>query len=298
MNKLQAFETPLPWYHHLFLGMPTECIGYKEAVDSYAVKPFCTPNTQFFIANPIQRFDALQPASLANIAQYQNIVVEFDVGTVIAQRKKVEEAGLPYATATFSGNKSVHFVVSVFDRFSSLEEYSWFARAIYHVLDGDPDPKCKNANRLTRVPGSIRLDNGATQILLDVKTRITKAMLHSWLLNHPKVRNKFARFQAKERDDEIAKNRHAAQVLANGIPTPIPAIYEEMLERGTPHPDTPHSRHDSLVKFAAWLTHNGYNAEELEIYIEHASDAMGLSGRSDAESIVAYFTRGMRRGRI
>ncbi len=270
------------------LFKPADIVGFKDDVTS-PVRVHSTDRTQFFICNPIRNPYAPQAASLNNIVSYRNIVVEFDDGTLGAQRKLVDKSGLPYATCTFSGNKSAHFIVSVSEGFSSLDQYNFYGRAIYAVLGGAPDPKCKNANRLTRLPGSIRHDNGQLQELLEVRKQTTLMDLCDWLANGEYARNRFFKFQKQEADTKLQQELRQRMVTING-PTPLPRIYVDMLEEGINHPDAV-SRHDGLVKFCAWLVHNGYNEEQLSAYITSAADAIGIGDRPDAEQLIAYFGR-------
>jgi hypothetical protein len=275
------------WQATLFT--PTDHVGYKQDVMS-DVRAHATSETQFFIANPLRELYTKRAASLENIASFRNIVVEFDEGTQAAQRKLVDKSGLPFAMATSSGNKSVHFIVS--SNFDNMEEYSYYARAIYHVLGGAPDPKCKNANRLTRVPDSLRPDTGRVQELLELRTSVPKLELLTWLMDHDYVRNRFAKFQKQEAEQAMQLALRKAQSETRTERLPIPRIYQDMVHDGINHPDAS-DRHSGLLKFGAWLTHNGYE-DELEELLFRAADAMGIGHRSDASQIVAYFSHKRR----
>lgn len=271
-----------------------EIIGYKKEVEG-PVTAFADSFTQFYIVNPVRNVYSQKPGSIENLTRYKNIVVEFDALGPKAQLNFVKKVELPYAMATFSGNKSIHFIISCSDGFSSLDEYTWYARAVYYVLGGSPDPKCKNPNRLTRVPNALRrLDDGSEveQTYLEGGARVRKAELHNWLLTQPLVRNKFQKFLRAEEEQERLNAERQARVEASG-PTPIPKIYQDMLKDGVPHPDAP-GRHDSLVKFGAWLIHNGYDDSDLETYIQQAADSLGIGHRSDAPDIIKYYQRRAR----
>ena len=285
---MEGEEVVKEWQRLLFAD--NAIVGFKDNVDS-PVRGFASEHTQFFIANPIKDLYTKQAAGLQNIASFQNIVVEFDEGTPAAQRKLVDKSGLPFATATSSGNKSVHFIVSVSDTLLP-ESYDYYARAIYHVLGGAPDPKCKNANRLTRLPGSLRPDTGRVQELLELRAATTAIDLVSWLVDHPYARNRFARFQKAEAEKETELQLRRARTASLEERLPIPRIYRDMLEEGATHPDAS-DRHSSLVKLGAWLVNNGYE-DEMEELVFKAADAMGIGHRADASQIVAYFMQRSR----
>jgi hypothetical protein len=266
------------------LFQPGESIAYKEN-ELAAVSGFANKQTQFFIANPVRNLYAPKPGSLENIAAYRNIVVEFDGIDIKKQGSLVKKMEMPFAMATFSGNKSNHYIISVSDSFRSLEEYTYYARAIYFVMGGAPDPKCKNANRLTRLPGSTRADNGAEQSLIAMSSPITKSELEDWLIAQKRFQ-KFLREEAVEEEQRRLRQQRVSEVG----PAPLPRIYLDMVNGGALHPDT-NSRHDSLVKFGAWLVHNGYDEAALEDYLFRAADALGLGERNDARELTAYFAR-------
>ena len=270
---------------HLFKS--EDLIGYKEAVD-HPARATPTDKCEFFIANPIKQVNIKLAGGLSNIAAYRNIVIEFDDGASEADQLK-RMRSVPYLTAISSGNKSVHFIISVEDGFKDLEEYNYYARALYAVVGGAADPKCKNANRLTRMPGIMRASTGRVQELLREGEVLTKERLLYWLVNSPKARSKFARFQAEEVEQERLRQLRAEKVAADG-PTPIPKIYADMIEAGVGHPDAT-SRHDSLVKLCAWLTHNGYTEEQLEDFVYKAADSLGIGARGDAAALIGYFSR-------
>lgn len=271
-----------------------DIILFKTAPEAKYAQTTYTAKTEFIMANPVKDRLAAK-AVITNLKRLSNIVVEFDDEglTRSKQIELVEKAGLPYTTATFSGNKSVHFIVSIFPGFRSLESYAHFANAIYYVLGGAPDPKCKNPNRLTRLPGVVRASHGKTQALLKTITRerpLTEADLLEWLtLTGPlTIRRKYAKFLDEQ--DLLSRRREAqAKQVEKDGPRPIPKIYSDMIESGTTHPDAT-SRHDSLVKLGAWLTHNGYDEEDIfSDLMEQAASSLGIGMRGDVEALIKYF---------
>jgi hypothetical protein len=79
-----------------------------------------------------------------------------------------------------SGGKSCHFIISLKEPLSSLDEYRNFARRL-HALLPDVDPATKNASRLSRLPFRIRPDTKRFQKLLFLGERIDNAQLDALL---------------------------------------------------------------------------------------------------------------------
>ena len=161
------------------LPLPLVCLN---AIDGKRDK---NPTREF------HRFDRPRRAD-ANCVSFRNFMLEFD--TVDGRQLTVDEQidlmerkyKLPYSTAVWSGNKSVHFVISLTE---PLEESWW--RKIARSLTPSPserkdfkergqwlgveeaDIACKNPTRGTRCPGVIRPDTGQMQELLVLNGRVS-----------------------------------------------------------------------------------------------------------------------------
>jgi hypothetical protein len=242
----------------------------------------------FFVLNPLKRIDyGYGGASLENIASYQNILIEWDDAalTIKQQLDRADRYGIPYALATHSGGKSVHFIISLQDPFKTLEEYTSTAKLIITALAADI--KCANANRLTRNPEGLR--GPLPQEVVGKGSKITQEDLRWWMHNGPPHKKMLKAMQEElalqwKRAEQQASN---FQDINEGTRKTVPRIYQDMMEDGVLHPDTT-SRHDSLVKLGAWLSNNGYE-DELEEMMEKAADALGVAARGDTRRLVEYF---------
>lgn len=233
---------------------------------------------QFFCVNPIK-----QPGSnkLENIASYRNILIEFDNMSQKEQWKKVEKMQLPWTTCVFSGKKSLHFIVSIEDEFKDEPEYRFYAEILTSLLKSDDS--CINANRLSRLAGSVREDTGNVQELIEVRRPILKQELVNWgSLLHGSKWNKI-----KEGIVKREQFKEGRVQLDTELKTILPKIYQDMVEHGVKHPEC-ETRHDSLKKFLVWLANNWYDETMIEEFLNRAANAMGIGDRNDVEGLMRW----------
>lgn len=237
---------------------------------------------QFFCINPLK-----QPGKLVteNIAQYRNILIEMDSGTLEEQWLKIETSLLPWTTCTYSGGKSLHFIICIEEGVDDLRYYNNLARIISEALGADTSTT--NPNRLSRLAGAYR-EGGAEQELVEVRARTSLKKLLDWMYSvAPKeLRTNMAKIQ-----ERIMKEQLAALIKQDEPPedakTILPNIYKAMLEEGALHPNCT-SRHQSLLKFAVWLKENWHAQDEVVALLEQAETSLGLSGRGDLRGILKY----------
>lgn len=126
--------------------------------------------------------NALEPGSTRadkNVVKLRSFLLEFDGMPLDEQIPFVENTGLPYTTCVFSGNKSYHFVVSLTEPVETPEQYRRLVRWLYKAIP-EVDQSCKNPSRFTRLGGGTH-KNGKAQTLEDVRGRVGKELLYSWL---------------------------------------------------------------------------------------------------------------------
>jgi hypothetical protein len=92
---------------------------------------------------------------------------------------------LPFLTLLYSGNKSLHFIVSIEGGFENKETYAGYWRAIYNVIKAHgfktPDDSTKNVSRFSRCPGGINSKTGEKQVFLQLGKPITRVELDAWI---------------------------------------------------------------------------------------------------------------------
>ena len=129
----------------------------------------------YLCINPL---DGTGRKAKANVTDYRNLLVECDpdawedkdaahrVAELAGQVAAAEAVGLPSTCVTYSGHKSIHFIVAV--DAADLADYEAKARWTYGVLKAGGfdqlDANCKNPDRWTRIAGADR--GGTVQALI------------------------------------------------------------------------------------------------------------------------------------
>ena len=171
----------------------------------------------FFCINPLAAEDR-KPTSTkhhksiprkadANISSLRNILIESDKMSLDEQQTYFDTIGLPRSTITFSGSKSLHFIISLETPLGSEKEYRALVKRVYQACGGKEivDTACGNPSRFSRFPGAFRAEKGKTQELLYVGSRIKNEDLETWL------RSRGVMLEVKK--DPIADNTYIYQPL-------------------------------------------------------------------------------------
>jgi len=184
----------------------------------------------------------------ANVTCFRNFLIENDnVKSIPEQIALVKKIGIPYSTVTFSGGKSLHFIISLETPLQDENMYRFVGNWIHNIInDGLPvemqfDGKTKNPSRFTRVPGGTNVkyqkdddgnvindDSGypvvkskTIQSLLDVKGRIPDAVMEDWLMSHenlkPEVKRRDAVVVACDTANPLLLKKWTVHLLKNGI---------------------------------------------------------------------------------
>lgn len=130
---------------------------------------------------------------------YRNFLVEMDTGEIKSQLDHIKALELPYSAAIFSGNKSVHFLISLSQDLPNEELYRMFAQ---WMLKSIPlaDQKTFNPSRSIRIPGAYRELN-KKQRLIEYRGSVEIKDLVTWLQRHPEARPK--RGTLREKTGEV-----------------------------------------------------------------------------------------------
>lgn len=136
--------------------------------------------------NPIQGFRMDQ-----NCYRYRNFLVEIDTGELKSQVEYVKNIGLPYSAMIFSGNKSIHTLISLDQDIPSEKLYRLFSEWILNVATM-ADHKTKNPSRSIRIPGGIRDgDVKKTQRLIEFRGPVLANDLLKYLNRFEHVRPQY-----------------------------------------------------------------------------------------------------------
>jgi hypothetical protein len=119
-----------------------------------------------------------------NVAEFRNILFEFDSGTLEEQVKYIYEAELPATTLVYSGGKSIHAIISLQNPCTDAAVYRDLVLDLYSAITGN-DPTCKNPSRFTRLGGATRSDNDVEQTIIDCRpTRTTEDEIKRFCLKN------------------------------------------------------------------------------------------------------------------
>lgn len=162
--------------------------------------------------NPIKGFREDQ-----NVTAYRSFLVEIDIGTIDDQIGTLAHIGIPASIQIFSGNKSVHTIITLDEDLPNEAQYRHLAVWILNIIRV-ADQKCKNPSRSARIPGAYR-EPGKKQTLIKLNKRVSHKELFDWLGKYPhlepKVREKKVVIPGQE--DFYKLSAWAKGMLTKGI---------------------------------------------------------------------------------
>lgn len=123
-----------------------------------------------------------------NASSFRNFLVEMDYGSIPEQMAYIKKMGLPYSAVVFSGNKSLHFLLSLDTDLPSEGVYRKFSEWILNIITL-ADQNTKNPSRSIRIPGAKR-DTGKYQELIEFNGPVKLETLTDWLKKHPDAKPK------------------------------------------------------------------------------------------------------------
>jgi hypothetical protein len=127
--------------------------------------------------------DSDDKATNSNIITYRNFVIENDTLTIDSQLDKIQKSGIPVSNQIFSGNNSIHNIISLVDPLRDEDTFrAWFT-AICEGLEKigyKSDRACINPARLTRMPNAIHEKTGNIQEIKYSGSRVTQSEMLEW----------------------------------------------------------------------------------------------------------------------
>lgn len=118
----------------------------------------------------------------SNCTAFRNFLIEMDAGDLKGQYEYIQYMGIPYSAVIFSGNKSLHFLISLEQDLPDEKEYRFFSEWILNALPM-ADDKTKNPSRGIRIPGAFR-EPQKKQRLVELKGPVNNTKLLLWLAKH------------------------------------------------------------------------------------------------------------------
>ncbi|MBR2631832.1 MAG: PriCT-2 domain-containing protein [Lentisphaeria bacterium] len=152
----------------------------REHLDKPYLSEYFRPNP--LKGTPVTREDGKQSfVSDACVAGFRYAVLEFDERPLIQQYAfylSMLDRGLPIAALTFSGNKSIHCLLTV----NCADAAEWTDKVENTLFRNNLellgcDGACKNESRSSRTPGALRRDNAVRQRLLYLDPETVKYTL-------------------------------------------------------------------------------------------------------------------------
>jgi len=183
-----------------FLGVlfnEPEATCFTDSPNGYKVRYYPNPADLFFCINPLypdrdlnptkEWHDKNQPRRAdCNVSELRNFLIELDKLELTSQIKYVTSK-IPVTSIVYSGGASYHFIVSLQDPCTSLDEYAQIAKRLLALLP-EADRMCKNPSRLSRLPFRVRPETGKEQAIVYLGSRIKKTDLLAKLPELPEPR--------------------------------------------------------------------------------------------------------------
>lgn len=151
---------------------------------------FLNTNANKFCINPIKEW-----RNGKNVTNVNSLLIECDDKSLSREQQQelFEKSGLPYTTMMWSGTKSIHCIIRFndpiyhedFDMKKIL--YKNWHRAIRTVMlkyGIKADDSTDKLPQLSRVPCSIRTENGMEQELITIRRRVDQSEVIEWLRQH------------------------------------------------------------------------------------------------------------------
>lgn len=138
----------------------------------------------FVALNPIKGF-----REDANCTSFRNFLIEIDTGPLAQQLDFIKKLGMPYSAAVFSGNKSIHFLISLSEDLPNIKIYKKMGKWILNIITL-ADQNTFYPSISIRIPGAVRSETGKAQQLVDFKGKVSISELSAWLAKHPSAKPK------------------------------------------------------------------------------------------------------------
>lgn len=138
----------------------------------------------------------------ANVTAYRTFLIEIDDGDVYQQKEYIEALKMPYTVCVFSGNKSLHYGITLNTDLPSEVVWRDFNEWILRIVSR-ADQQNKNPTKSIRFPGNKRPDGKRLfQTLVDIRDRVDVGVLTEWLNRYPSL-NPIIEREERERQRKI-----------------------------------------------------------------------------------------------
>jgi hypothetical protein len=198
-------------------------------------------NRPFFAINPVKHLGDSRKNE--NVSVMKNFLFESDTMTLDQQKELLKEMVDNISMATYSGNKSIHFIIQIEDAPNTKEEYHYVWNLLKNKYFSYADTQTKDCNRLSRTPNAIR-DNNRKQILIWNKLQPIKLNwrpLYERIVEYRQLASNYRKEIPIRRNEELT---YEAKCILDGY--------------------YPKGERDYIIRSGLpYLYYNGYNLEEL-----------------------------------
>lgn len=223
-----------------------------------------------------------------NVTVYRNILVEIDSVSKERQLEWALRTKFPFTTAVDSGGKSIHFIISLDRPLKNEHSYKRLVKRVHEacLISGIvTDAKASTPSQLSRCPNVKRIDiNDKTH---EVKERGEQTLLV--LKDYVKLKDLRAWIFAYKPKEKIIKKKHKA-VDVNYQRRLSPAtrrLVEHYEYEGM-------SRHAALMRAAAQMWNEGFEAEEILSVLEPVALVLIPERQGEVQNIVKWVETGIK----
>lgn len=145
----------------------------------------------------------------------RSFLVEIDTGDPKSQLDYVKSRKMPFSAAIFSGNKSMHFLITLDEDLKDEKSYRTISEWILGIMTM-ADQQTKNPSRSIRIPGGLRKEG--RQRLAIFNGPVKGSDLSDWLKLHPGARPKQKKRGDLPEDVDFSRiKKWARKLLRKGI---------------------------------------------------------------------------------
>lgn len=163
-----------------FASSKNEDGSWKNYRPSVKLESIDKENTRFLTINPLKGDTRLDK----NVVSFRSFLFELDDLSLKDQYTLIKDRGTPYSVCTFSGSKSLHFVLTLEEDLPNISVYRFYYEWLLKTIP-EADQSTKNPSRGMRFPGVMRPETGKMQKLVEAKSRIPNETFMAYLSRFP-----------------------------------------------------------------------------------------------------------------
>lgn len=186
-----------------------------------------------------------------NCTGLRTFLIEIDDGDIYEQKQYIDSLKMPYTACIFSGNKSLHYGITLSEDLTTLELWRDINEWILAIVSR-ADQQNKNPTKSIRFPGNMRKNGKALrQSLVDLKDRVDLDVLLDWLDRWPDL---------NPRIKKALRRRRTTSAIEVGDSVKIPKWMGDKLNEGVGRIG---SRNKEWFQLSMELAKRGSSAEEI-----------------------------------